>query len=293
MDRRGLIIKYVAAALIIATLLYVGYLYSEKNSIAKHEKGMLSAHFIDVGQGSASLIITPDKKTVLIDCGPQSASHTLVSYLNRLGIKRIDHLILTHFDKDHVSGIFELADYLSSVGTLYIPCYPKDDPFADSVIEAAEKISESTLIPSFLQKSEISTELSLTFLSQEKISENGGNSDSIICLAKYGELDILYTGDATIENEAALLTLCSPFPDCDVMTASHHGSKDANSFEFIKAADPEYVIISCGALNSYGHPSRVALENFERVANSILRTDTNGSIILYSNGKSISFDTEK
>ena len=293
MERRGLIIKYVAAALIIAALLYVGYLYSEKNSIAKHEKGMLSAHFIDVGQGSASLIITPDKKTVLIDCGPQSASHTLVSYLNRLGIKRIDHLILTHFDKDHVSAIFDLTDYLDSVGTLYIPCYPEDDLFASSVIDAAEKISSETVIPKLSHISKVSSDLSLTFLSSGVTGENGGNSDSIICLLKYGELDILYTGDATLENEAALLTLCSPFPDCDVMTASHHGSKDANSFEFIKAADPEYVIISCGALNSYGHPSRVALENFERVADHILRTDLDGSIILQSNGKSISFDTEK
>ena len=292
MNRHG-IIKYTAITLIIATLLCIGYLYSEKSGMIKHEKGMLSAHFIDVGQGSASLIITPDKKTVLIDCGPQSASLTLLSYLNRLGIKRIDHLILTHFDKDHVSGIFELADYLRSVGTLYIPCYPEDDSFADSVIEAVEKISESTVTPSFLQKADISKELSLTFLSEDKISENGGNSDSIICLLKYGELDILYTSDATLENEAALLTLCSPFPDCDVMTASHHGSKDANSYDFVKAADPEYVIISCGALNKYGHPSRVALENFERVADHILRTDLDGSIILYSNGKSISFDTEK
>ena len=293
MKRRGIIIKYVAAALIIATLLCIGYLYSEKIGMIKHEKGMLSAHFIDVGQGSASLIITPDKKTVLIDCGPQSASLTLLSYLNRLGIKRIDHLILTHFDKDHVSGIFELADHLSSVGTLYIPCYPEDDSFADSVIEAVEKISESTVTPSFLQKADISKELSLTFLSEDKISENGGNSDSIICLLKYGELDILYTGDATLENEAALLTLCSPFPDCDVMTASHHGSKDANSYDFVKAADPEYVIISCGALNKYGHPSTDALKSFEMVADHILRTDLDGSIILYSNGKSISFDTEK
>ena len=293
MKRRGIIIKYVAAALIIATLLCIGYLYSEKSGMIKHEKGMLSAHFIDVGQGSASLIITPDKKTILIDCGPQSASLTLLSYLNRLGIKRIDHLILTHFDKDHVSGIFELADYLSSVGTLYIPCYPEDDSFADSVIEAVEKISESTVTPSFLQKADISKELSLTFLSEDKISENGGNSDSIICLLKYGELDILDTGDATLENEAALLTLCSPFPDCDVMTASHHGSKDANSYDFVKAADPEYVIISCGALNKYGHPSTDALKSFEMVADHILRTDLDGSIILYSNGKSISFDTEK
>ena len=293
MKRRGIIIKYVAAALIIATLLCIGYLYSEKSGMIKHEKGMLSAHFIDVGQGSASLIITPDKKTVLIDCGPQSASLTLLSYLNRLGIKRIDHLILTHFDKDHVSGIFELADHLSSVGTLYIPCYPEDDSFADSVIEAVEKISESTVTPSFLQKADISKELSLTFLSEDKISENGGNSDSIICLLKYGELDILYTGDATLENEASLLTLCSPFPDCDVMTASHHGSKDANSYDFVKAADPEYVIISCGALNKYGHPSTDALKSFEMVADHILRTDLDGSIILYSNGKSISFDTEK
>ena len=293
MKRRGIIIKYVAAALIIATLLCIGYLYSEKSGMIKHEKEMLSAHFIDVGQGSASLIITPDKKTVLIDCGPQSASLTLLSYLNRLGIKRIDHLILTHFDKDHVSGIFELADHLSSVGTLYIPCYPEDDSFADSVIEAVEKISESTVTPSFLQKADISKELSLTFLSEDKISENGGNSDSIICLLKYGELDILYTGDATLENEAALLTLCSPFPDCDVMTASHHGSKDANSYDFVKAADPEYVIISCGALNKYGHPSTDALKSFEMVADHILRTDLDGSIILYSNGKSISFDTEK
>lgn len=131
----------------------------------------------------------------------------------------------------------------------------------------------------------------LEILSPDSPSEDDLNNASIVARLTYGKVSFLFTGDAEIPSENAMLDAMSPLRST-ILKAGHHGSSTSTVDAFLEAVSPEAVVIMCGADNSYGHPHREVLEKLEDADIKVFRTDIHGTIIVSTDGKSygISYD---
>ncbi len=327
MTKKRIITLILTACMLISTTLVFTsceFFFPKEYEIPE---GSAEFHFVDVGQGDATLIFA-DGKTVLIDTGEKDSDNVLINYLIDKGVETIDYFIITHFDSDHFGEATEVLDEFN-VGNLIIPdqvkttkmyttfmakVEEKSDIFV-SVIEDNDDIGTTITVDDtidldsedrFLYVGELDPEdkedkgdLVLEFFGPVKDTYSNSNDYSIIVLIRWGQNSVLFTGDAEEKAEEALVdkypfTLSSCI-DCDVFKAGHHGSSTSSSQEIVDAASPEYVIISCGYENDYGHPHYEAMERFEAAVGeeNIYRTDLQGTIILTTDGQSITVSTEK
>ena len=300
------------------------FFFSEEYEIPD---GSAEFHFVDVGQGDATLIFA-DGKTILIDTGEKDSQNVLINYLEDKGVETINYFIITHFDSDHFGEATEVLESFQ-VENLIIPDQVKTTkmytPFMAavnarpemfvSVIEDNDDIGDMVEVDDivdldtddrFLYVGELDPEveddrgdLVLEFFGPVKDSYSNSNDYSIMVLARWGQNSVFFTGDAEEKAEEALVekypfTLASKI-DCDVFKAGHHGSRTSSSQEIVDAASPEYVIISCGYKNDYGHPHSEAMDRFEAAVSeeNIYRTDLQGTIILTTDGQLITIATEK
>lgn len=256
----------------------------------------LKIHFIDVGQGDASLIITPQNKTILIDGGGSSSSDfdigksTLIPYILDRGFTNIDIVIISHFDSDHVGGILTLLEELK-VGKVYIPkqiekCsnYQK---FLEIVNEKKIKVYE--VIAGNRIHIEKNLYLDIIWPTDEQITTNVLNNNATVCNLHYKNFSMLFTGDIEEIAEKEILKIYysnSNFLKADVLKVGHHGSKTSSISEFIHAVNPEMAIIGVGKNNSFGHPNEDVLERLKNLNCEIYRTDLNGEISIEINRKS-------
>ncbi len=227
---------------------------------------------LDVGQGQ-SVILQGGGKTFLVDCGgdySEDAADTAAETLQSMGISRIDGLILTHFDTDHAGG----AEYFLTrvqTDTLYLPY--AEDP--QNIAQKLISISGSPCITVMKDMVLTCDGVSLTLFAP--ISYNSGNESSLCVLFQTENCDILITGDRSAVTEQVLLEHYA-LPKLEVLIAGHHGSKNSTSQALLEATNPEYVFISVGAHNRYGHPSPAVLARLQEFDCKIYRTDQCGTI---------------
>ena len=228
---------------------------------------LFSVHIIDVGQGDSIFIQTLEDKRILIDAGDEEAEHTVYSYLKRRGVKKIDVLIATHPDTDHIGSMDYIIDKFK-ISHFYMPNAKTDSEafynLLDSCKEKNLKIDSST---------------TMEILSPSTITDKN-NLNSIVSLLNYKGYEFLFTGDAEKENESEILSSCN-LPDIEFLKAGHHGSSSSSTDEFIEKLKPEAVAISCGYNNDYGHPHRSVLDTFRKNGSVVYRTDKNGSLVFY------------
>ena len=236
--------------------------------------------FFDVGQGDASLVITPYRKEViLIDTGGKNdfgkynnsynVSESIITFLKAQGIRKIDFMILTHGDYDHMGESINLINNFK-VENVIFNC-------------GSYNVLEKNLIRE-LEKKHIkyfSCIKSLTinnnnfYFLQTKEYDNENDNSNVIYTKIY-DYKFLLMGDAGIEKEKEILQKYN-LSNIDVLKVGHHGSKTSSSKEFINVITPKYSIISVGKNNRYGHPNREVLNNLANT--KIYRTDEDGSIM--------------
>jgi competence protein ComEC len=227
---------------------------------------------LDVGQGQA-VILQSEGKTYLVDCGsnkPEDAADKTADYLLSIGVFRLDGIIVTHYDTDHVGGIPYLLNRISA-DTVYLPKAGADDVAATDVIAAAESI--------FWVEEDVNWifgDAAIQLFAPETLEM--GNESSICILFQTENCDILVTGDRSREGELRLLQR-TQLPELELLIAGHHGSKTATSESLLSLTSPEYVFISAGENNRYGHPSKEVLERLERHGCAVYRTDRQGDLI--------------
>ena len=227
---------------------------------------------LDVGQGQA-VILQSEGKTYLVDCGsnkPEDAADKTADYLLSIGVFRLDGIIVTHYDTDHVGGIPYLLNRISA-DTVYLPKAGADDVAATDVIAAAESI--------FWVEEDVNWifgDAAIQLFAPETLEM--GNESSICILFQTENCDILITGDRSREGELRLLQR-TQLPELELLIAGHHGSKNATSESLLALTSPEYVFISAGENNRYGHPSKEVLERLERHGCAVYRTDRQGDLI--------------
>lgn len=247
--------------------------------------------FLHVGQGDSIYIETPHHNRLLIDAGPpDGAGLSALSRVMPFFEKRIDALLMTHPDQDHIGGMPPILDRYA-VGALIEPGVTSENQVDDAIMQKAEQKQ----IPKLLARRGMNIDLGdgVTFHILFPDRDTAGwetNTASVVGKLTHGENTFLLTGDAPDEIERYLISLQQSSGNAtelksDVLKAGHHGSKTSSSLEFVEAIRPLYGIISAGKNNSYGHPHKEALDHLGSVAREILVTFERGDITFLSDGK--------
>lgn len=252
--------------------------------------------FLDVGQGDGICLRAENGEIWLYDCGSSSkkqvGENILIPFLKHEGIRRIQGVILSHGDKDHISGLLELFERSREEGIRI------DRVILPDLGEIAEEESFSEIYKfekeGLFEVIRVSTGdrfggsgLSFFVLNPEVKSVESDNASSLCLLAKFanreGGASILLTGDVEGAGEKVLIAELEKLGvrSIDVLKCAHHGSKNATSQAFLNAVDARIAVISCGKNNSYGHPHEELLERLEADGSAILRTDQSGAVTVH------------
>lgn len=245
----------------------------------------MEVHFIDVGQGDATLITCGDH-AMLIDTGDDSKGTAIQNYLQKQKITKLDYLILTHPDADHIGGAPVILTKFD-ISRVFVSNYEKDNKTYQKLVQALDNKRLKALTPKVNSKYTLGT-ATITILSPGREYDNP-NDASIALLLKNGSISFLFTGDAGEDAEADILETDISL-SADVYKVGHHGSKYSTSKKLIKAVNPTYAVISCGEGNSYGHPHAETLNTLRTNGVKVYRTDEDGTIIASTDGKTITFN---
>ena len=250
-------------------------------------EGTLEVHYIDVGQGDATLIKC-GSHAMLIDGGNNNKGTTVQLYLKKQGVESLDYVIGTHPDADHIGGL-DVIVYKYNCETVIMPDYEKDTKTYQELVDVIHDKNMKITYPVVGEQYALG-EAKFTIIAPNSNSYGGNANDySVAILLEYGKNRFLFTGDAEEASEAEMLTNGIDI-SADVYKVAHHGSRSASTQEFLNAVHPKYAVISCGEGNSYGHPHAEVLNRLRSMGVEVFRTDEQGSIIASSDGENITWN---
>ena len=250
-------------------------------------EGTLEVHYIDVGQGDATLIKC-GSHAMLIDGGNNNKGTTVQLYLKKQGVESLDYVIGTHPDADHIGGL-DVIVYKYNCDTVIMPDYEKDTKTYQELVDVIHDKNMKITYPVVGEQYALG-EAKFTIIAPNSNSYGGNANDySVAILLEYGKNRFLFTGDAEEASEAEMLTNGIDI-STDVYKVAHHGSRSASTQEFLNAVHPKYAVISCGEGNSYGHPHAEVLNRLRSMGVEVFRTDEQGSIIASSDGENITWN---
>lgn len=243
--------------------------------------GRLHVYFLDIGQGDSILIQTPSNYKILVDGGPNKKVLTQLGKVLPFWNKKIDLVIATNPDKDHIEGLNSvLQEY--RVAKIWLS---KDTNSTDSFknllahIERFEVESDSPVVGDHVIVGD-GVELWVLWPKTPDPQVPTINEGSIVVLLKYQDFTTLLTGDAEATTQPYSLET-----EIDVLKVPHHGSKEGMKTDYLATLDPEIAIISAGKNNSYGLPDQSVITQLEEVGTKIYKTFEEGTIEVVSAGK--------
>lgn len=291
-SRKQHILRISGIFLLILSILTLGkqsFRYSFKNQT-------LQITCLDVGQGDGILIRTPDNKHYLIDGGSSSQSelgrYCLLPALKSMGISCLDGIFISHTDKDHLSGVQELLEYMEKGLTtiraayLVLPGWTEPPEAWTDLASAAQKAGIKTVTGNagnIIRSGAAAFEI---LWPESTARGKDVNEEAMVMELTYGDFRMLFTGDIGADTEKKLLS-AGCLNDIDCLKVGHHGSGYSSSEEFLKKVKPELSIISCSSTNTYGHPSPETVKRLKDCGSQIEYTMKNGAIILETNGKNL------
>ena len=243
--------------------------------------------FIDVGQGEAILIALPEK-TILIDAGPTGSAPKIAQVLQELGRNKIDYLVATHPDEDHIGG---MADVISNtqIGTIYAPNKTNNTATYRKFLAAIQNNNLQITLAEAGTIIDQTDSYKLEILWPKKDANFPDTNDySIIIKLTVGNKTFLFTGDAPTN---AILN--SNPGHIDVLKVSHHGSRTGTTEQLVRKFSPTYAVVSYALDNSYGHPMQSVLNALHKHSVEIWGTGANGTITITCDGTNIDISGEK
>lgn len=285
-------------SLLIVVLYYIIFLLSYQNKkyfylniillIIIYISPYLNSNFevlmFEVGEADCHLIKYPyNKNTILIDTGKNEykIKNEVIPYLKSIGIKKIDYLIITHGDLDHMGEGINLVNNFK-VEKVIFNCGPYNDLEQELI-----KVLDKKKIKYYSCIKELNIDNNKLYFLQTKEYDNENDNSNVI----YSELNVykfMFMGDAGIDKEKDILDKYN-LSNVDVLKVGHHGSKTSSSKEFINVINPKYSIISIGKNNRYGHPNKEVLNNLSD--SKIYRTDQDGSIMFKIKNTKLKIET--
>ena len=253
------------------------------------DNSYFEVHYIDVGQADAALVLCDDA-AMLIDGGNVADSSLIAAYLKKLDIDYLDYVVCTHAHEDHVGGLSGALS-VAKAGAAYAPKTEADTKayqnFKSKVAEQGLQIQHPTHGSSINLGSS-----TVQFLGPITENTDDLNNTSIILKITYGNTSFLFTGDAEREEEQDIINAGYDL-SADVLKVGHHGSDSSTSYVFLREVMPKYAVISVGTGNSYGHPTEEVLSRLRDADSQVYRTDSQGDIIVKSDGEQITVTTQK
>ena len=236
--------------------------------------------FMYVGQADSTLIKYKNK-TMLIDAGNNEDGKNIVKFLKDKGISKLDYIVGTHYDEDHIGGLDDIIENFD-IGKFYLSNGGELGPNYYNLEKAAKKKNLAITIPKVGDKIDFG-DVDMEVMSASKFDGKNDNNASIVIQAKYGSRKYLFMGDLEKQEEAK-----RKWNEVDVLKAGHHGSNTSSTQEFLNQVKPKYVFVSAGKNNKYRLPNVKAMERIEKTGAKIFRTDVNeSSFWLTSNGNDI------
>jgi competence protein ComEC len=306
----------------ILFLLLLGVILVFKAVFASSQPSFLEVNFFDVGEGDSIMIEIPKNIQVLIDGGPSKAVVENIAKEMPLFDRKIEMVILTHPDKDHIAGLFEVLKTFK-VERVLMPEIIGEKEEKELYVSFRDLIDKKKIESMFAKTGQkISFLPAVAFLPAEVLtkteaeagsnvpqmfvlwpSENFQSSEtndfSVVAKLSYGNIDFLFTGDAPEQVEYQLLAKNPALSQIEgfnlqseILKVAHHGSKYSTDEYFLKEVSPEVAVISVGE-NSYGHPAEEVLDNLKKYDTIVYRTDQNGNIKVISDGKNYEVLTQK
>lgn len=254
----------------IIILLIIIIIFNVLNLLPKD----LRIYFIDVGQGDSTLILTPKGNSILIDGGGSETGSfdvgekILLPYLLDRGVTKIDYMMISHFDSDHVGGLFSILENLR-VEHVLISKQGKESENYKHFLEISKRKKIKVIYAEAGDRINIEKNMffEILFPTRNLISENILNNNSIVARLVYKNFKILFTGDIEEIAEKELIKLYSKTNKlrADILKVAHHGSKSSTIASFLKLVNPRISLIGVGATNTFGHPNIGVLERLEQI----------------------------
>ena len=262
---------------------------------AAQADGELEVVFLDFGQGDAILVTTPSGFRVLIDGGDgkgpfvqDQAERVIIPYLRRAGIERLDAVVLTHPHFDHLGGLVTiLGNRRIAVGEVLDAGsrYPSDTYIGFlRAIRDWEEIAYRRPRPG--DPLNWGEGVEVRVLGPLEEYDNPNNSSLVIKLT-FGEVSFLFTGDAELQAEEAMIRKWGFGLRSTVLKAGHHGSDTSSTESFLRYVRPRIAVVPVGEGNRFGHPSAEVIERLERMGAEVYRTDLNGTVTITTDGKEL------
>lgn len=250
-------------------------------------ENILKVHFIDVGQADSIFIELPNSETMLIDAGNNGDGALICDYITNLGYTSLTYIIGTHPHEDHIGGMDTVIDKFS-VQSIYLPKATTTTKTFEDVLNAMK--SKNLKVNTAKANVELikTDNLSINLLAPNSNEYESLNNYSAVVKITYGNNSFLFTGDAEKLSEKEITTNLK----ADVLKVGHHGSDTSTSQEFLKSVSPKYAVISVGKDNKYGHPNESTLTTLQTAGVQTFRTDELGTIIITSDGNTISIDKD-
>lgn len=256
-------------------------------SVTAQASTNVTIKFIDVGQGEAILIALPEK-TMLIDAGPTGSAPKIEQVLHELGRNKIDYLVATHPDEDHIGS---MADVISStqIGTIYAPNKTNNTATYRKFLTAIQNNNLQITLAEAGTVIDQTDDYKLEILWPTKDANFPDTNDySIIIKLTVGTKTFLFTGDAPT---SAILQTNPGY--IDVLKLSHHGSRTGTNEQLVRRLSPSYAVISYALDNSYGHPMQSVLNALHKHSVEVWGTGANGTITITCDGTTIDISSEK
>ena len=295
-------IKFIVSVVLFILLMVsliagkqIEFFLSLKPDLTEISKDAFEIHFVDVGQGDATLIKLPDGKTMMVDFAPESSYPKLREYIDNIFFadsdKKFDYIILTHSDADHIGGMKNVLDQYN-VDNVYYSLDLVDGgnrEICDKILEL-EKDGEIISKVNKAGNEIVGENYIITWLTPNREVYKDTNDFSPVILFEFEDFSFILSGDATSEvGEREAMNYFLGNKDIDILKLGHHGSNTSTSIQFLEAFTPEIAIVSNGT--TYGHPSSETIETLATYDNlynknmaDYFSTHEKGNIIVTDKG---------
>lgn len=254
----------------------------------KNIDDLLDIYILDVEQADA-MLIKYKEHNILIDAGDNDDEEKMVSYLKEANVDKLDFVIATHCDADHIGGMDSVIQNFK-IDTFYMTEDSKDTKTFKDMVNALNKNKVKVIKPKQNINVDIG-EVDFMIIPPIKIHEDA-NDNSIVLKLDYNDFEMLFTGDMEKDEEKELINQNIDL-DVDVLKVGHHGSRTSSTQELLDKTTPEYAFISVGEGNDYGHPHKETIDRLNKNKISYYRTDENGTMLIETDGQNIDIFSQK
>lgn len=247
----------------------------------------LTVSFLDVGQGDAIHVVTPDGYELLVDGGPSSAVLRKLSEGRSFFDRSIDMVVATHPDTDHIAGLVDVLNRYQ-VDWLIQTAADSNSPAATAFGAAAQVEGANIINAQAGQVFQLGASTTVRILSPQGDTTNWeNNTASVVVQIVYGDIEFMLTGDAPISIEEYVAGKYGNSLESEVLKLGHHGSKTSSSEIFLDAVSPEFAVVSAGKDNRYGHPHNEVIKRAGEAGALIVSTAESGTITFQTDGMKV------